>query len=477
MRAETALELMHYRLNAVDVPQHEFIDPERFEFQLRTIFFETLSSIDRDDLDTLKRSDPIFLSPTSSHVDSFARKLNSTQSEKIKQLPNQLFQHYIHTMPELSMAHLFQNPSRFVEKTAHFLLANFKRSPDPQQTFSDLNIEQHNKYVLKYWLLSLNFGLVDNLIYGLFFQYRQSTSLLYFLYSFCMAILGILLVVAALLIIGVTALTQLLISRLNSIVYSLVRTLRNGIERPLLNLITFDQYERDVEKAACMKLGKQYREEDDKFVLLDTETDVQISEAEIYNLGLRVLQAKASQLMQIEGGTQSSLNSIKLQISKDITQNRGINHFRFATQSIYSNLTQSIPAEHNPIVIWMLRLMRFAAAIPTVFGLSTPLVLLDLASRAIDLLCISVGVMVMLSCMAILILLNVLNGLPLYLYDSCFAVQNQSFWPAAEEKSKIMDSFCHDMVSSFFYKSSFVQNKFKQLLQNIDADTSIPKNH
>ncbi len=36
-----------------------------------------------------------------------------------------------------------------------------------------------------------------------------------------------------------------------------------------------------------------------------------------------------------------------------------------------------------------------------------------------------------------------------------------------------MDSFCRDTVSSFFDKNPFVQNKLKQVLQTIEADTSI----
>ncbi|MCR9192007.1 MAG: hypothetical protein NXI01_05035 [Gammaproteobacteria bacterium] len=111
--AEIALEQMHTHLNALEIPKDESVSQaqiQQFEFQLKTIFFETLSAIGHDELDALRRAhSPIFLNVSFSHAGAFTRNLSLAPSETIRQLPDCLFQDCLNKTSELSMSKFFQN--------------------------------------------------------------------------------------------------------------------------------------------------------------------------------------------------------------------------------------------------------------------------------------------------------------------------------------------------------------------------------
>ncbi|MCR9192006.1 MAG: hypothetical protein NXI01_05030 [Gammaproteobacteria bacterium] len=266
---------------------------------------------------------------------------------------------------------------------------------------------------------------------------------------------------------------------MSNISNSLVLALRNWIERPLLNLITTGQYDTDIEKTACMTLGKQYKEKENEFVRIDTDTETgdQKTESDIAALGEQIMDAKVQRVLRREHDSHRQQDKIKLQLSRNTAADTGINHLKYATQSIYSSLTQSVPAEQNKVLTIPLRLLRFAVAIPIVVFLSLPLALLNLVHFAIPLLSLAILNLVTLVSIAVLTLCNSLERLPLYLYDLSHGTQNQGFKPSPEEKTSLMDSFCEYQISTIKAVSSFslFQECVKRGAQYIEDKHHIPK--
>ena len=426
----------------------------KFALQLKTIYVNAFVALDYEDSTAFIQQATIFLNEQS-NSEPFFYLLHTAQSKKTQDLPQDVFQSFARKTTQLNISNLFHNPKHFFENTFYFLNSNsqFQAKSEIEEDM----IENYNLSVFRFHFKYLHFDFIENVLN---FQSTTSTGVIYMLYRMCLMLLMfvsfIALAIATLLFFGAVS----VLSALNDFMFSsLVVTIRNAIERPILNFLTNNQYDDDIEHAAYLSIGKAYREEEHAFVRLDTGTNGLQSDEELRDLGLRVMNIRANQILQKpNNGLPNDLNQIKLNMNRNVVQARGANHLRFAIDSLFGSLMQSIPVEQNKLIVLSKRLLSLCVAIPIILGLTLPLVLLNVIQSIIDFVCLAAIILVASLDIGIMAALFFLDSLPGYLYESLFSNNQIRVVPTNEEKERSVNKFCRFNAKGFsmFHKLSAI---------------------
>lgn len=460
MKIEDVFSKMKADLNALqnipvsDTPTNDELN--KFALQLKTIYVNAFVALDYEDSTAFIQQATIFLNEQS-NSEAFFYLLHTAQSKKTQDVPQDVFQSLARKTTQLNISNLFQNHTQFIEDSACFLRSNFQFQANAESEIEEDMIENYNLSVFRFHFKYLHFDFIEN---ALNFQSTTSTGVIYMLYRMCLILLMfvsfIALAIATLLFVGAVS----VLSALNDFMFSsLVVTIRNAIERPILNFLTNNQYDDDIEHAAYLSIGKAYREEEYAFVRLDTGTNGLQSDDELRDLGLRVMNTRANQILQKpNNGLPNDLNQIKLNMNRNVVQARGANHLRFAIDSLFGSLMQSIPVEQNKLIVLSKRLLSLCVAIPIILGLTLPLVLLDIIQSIINFVCLAAVILVASLDIGIMATLFFLDSLPGYLYESLFSNNQIRVVPTNEEKERSVNKFCRFNAKGFsmFHKLSAI---------------------
>lgn len=445
MALDHVLQSIRTELQSITLIENNLDSLQLATLKLQGLFLKNLLSVTNEELPGFYRA---------LHDDQrFLNIFRAAPTVAGQEFPLKMLQQYESASQEFPVKNLLQNPTYFISKLAVFLKNNLRK-----------NNELHNSQVIKFLLKTFNSSAFNTLIIALMKEHPRNTSILQLLYLHCIwaiYVLGAVLIPLSLFI-GSTVFGMAVLF-IDSIVSTLVKKLRNNIERPLLNLLSSNQYDLHVEKYVKSNLTKDYRETSDAFVWINATITPPLTEDEAQKLTDKIWQT----LLTRRFGRAPT--PFELSRERSVCNVQGLEHHTLVIQSLYAALTHSISSDQSKILTILTRTLRLLCAIPTVAFVTLPLVLVNTLTNMLENIYVALVYLTGFIATVAVFGIHSLEHLP------------QIFYPRREPTADLQDAALEKTSKNWsktllsMSQNSFFQSQFPAFINQVEQTVRIPK--